>query len=60
MKRQRKIVGEWFFRITGTAQARPSRVRVLVENADRRDLRFVQALARVIEVWITLRRGRAA
>lgn len=52
MKRKVFVLGEWFFRITGPAQARRGRVRVTVENADERDRGFAQSLGKVIEVWI--------
>lgn len=61
MKSKRLVVlGEWFFRLTVPAQARPGRVRVTVENVDKRDLPLAQALARVIEVWIASGRRRPA
>lgn len=52
MKRKTFVLGEWFFRITGPAQARRGRVRVTVENADECDRMFAKSLANVIEVWI--------
>lgn len=45
------IVDEWVFVIRRPAAGRQASLSVAVGNVDRRDRVFVQALAKVIEVW---------
>ena len=55
MKHKRYVLGEWIMKISGPGEGYSGRVQVAVENVDRRDLRFAQALARLTEVWIAAR-----
>lgn len=52
MKKRNVLVGEWFFELWGPERGRSGPVTVSVKNADRPDLRFAQALAKAVEVWI--------
>jgi hypothetical protein len=53
------VVNEWVFVFSHPAANQPGCLSVTVDNVDRRDRAFAQALAKVVEAWVNAgRRGR--
>lgn len=58
MSRQRIILQEWLFTISGPVPGHRGHVRTVIENADGADRQFGRALALLIQAWWQARGGR--